>query len=87
MSQDDLSSLPATVEELQQLVLKMQRETVAAQREATLQKQKNVELSATVASQKQRLDKTERTIRELLAALRGKQRERIAKETAVLKNR
>jgi hypothetical protein len=59
MSQDDLPSLPATVEELQRLVLNMhqqmetaQRETKDAQREAALQKQKNVELSATVASQK-----------------------------------
>ena len=84
MSQDDLSSPPASVEELQQLVLRMhqqmavaQSEAKNAQREAALQKQKNVELSATVAFQTQRLEKSERTIRELLAALKGKTRERI----------
>lgn len=77
MSQDDLSSLPATVEELQQLVLRMKQETA-------LQKQKNVELSATIASQTQRLKKSERTIRELLAALRGKARERIDPDQLLL---
>ena len=77
MSQDDLSSLPATVEELQQLLLDARQQMATAQREAALQKQKNVELSATVASQTQRLEKSERTIRELLAALKGKTRERI----------
>lgn len=91
MSQADLSSLPATVEELQQLLLTLQREAKDAQREAkdaqreaALQKQKSIELSATVASQKKRLEKTERTIRELLAALRGKQRERIDPDQLLL---
>lgn len=84
MSQDDLPTLPATVEELQQLLIAAQREAKDAHREAALQKQKNAELSATVASQKQRLEKNDRTIRELLAALRGKQRERIDPDQLLL---
>ena len=62
-AQSLLDELPTTVEELQQLLLQAQ--------------QKNVELAATVDSQKQQLKKSERTICELLQALRGKQRERV----------
>ena len=55
--------LPTSVEELQRLLM--------------LARQRETELTATVTSQKQRLEKSERTIRELLQALRGKQRERV----------
>jgi len=76
--------LPISVEELQRLLLEAQAEVEAARqqvsaarREAAVSKQKTTELAATVDSQKQQLAKSEHTIRELLQALCGKQRERV----------
>lgn len=84
MSQDDRSSLPTSVEALQQMVLRMQQEVATAQQEAAQQKHVNVELSATVKSQTERLAKNERTIRELIAALKGKTRERVDPDQLLL---
>lgn len=85
MSQDDRPTpLPNNVEQLQRLLAEAQRQATKAQREAAVEKQKNVELSATIASQKQRLEKSERTIRELIAALKGKTRERIDPDQLLL---
>ncbi len=84
MSQEDPTSLPASVDSLRQLVLRLQQETAAAQkkaaaarREAAVEKARVAELLSTVASQKAQLERNERTIRDLLAALKGKTRERI----------
>ena len=91
MSQDDRSSLPTSVEALQQMVLRMQQEVATAQQEVATaqqevvqQKQVNVELSATVISQTERLAKNERIIRELIAALKGKTRERVDPDQLLL---
>lgn len=77
MSQDDRTTLPTSVEALQQMVLRMQQEVAQ-------QKQANVELSATVKSQTERLAKNERTIQELIAALKGKTRERVDPDQLLL---
>lgn len=98
MSQEDPTSLPASVDSLRQLVLRLQQETAsareqkaaaqekvaaaqeaaaAARREAAVEKARVAELLSTVASQKAQLERNERTIRDLLAALKGKTRERI----------
>jgi transposase len=63
-------TLPSTVEELQALLLQKQQQLALAE-------QQSAELSATVAEQRQKLEKQEQTIIDLLAALRGKRRERI----------
>ena len=88
MSQDDSNTLPVGVAELQALLLQSRQEVVAARteiaslqtaakREAAVQRQTIVEMSATIATQQQQLEKNRVTIEELLAALRGKTRERI----------
>lgn len=77
MSQDDSNSLPTTVAQLQAMLIQSRDEAAAAKRDAALQQQTIVELSATIAGQKQQLEKNKVTIEELLAALRGKTRERI----------
>ena len=84
MTQDDRSSLPTSVEALQQMVLRMQQEVATAQQEVVQQKQINVELSATVKNQTKRLAKNERTIRELISALKGKTRERVDPDQLLL---
>lgn len=53
------------------------QEVAVAKHEAVIAKQQAVELTSTVTAQKQQLERSERTIRELLQALRGKKRERI----------
>lgn len=58
-----MKDLPHDVKQLQALLLQTQHE--------------NAELTATVESQRKRLEKQEQTITDLLSALRGKQRERI----------
>jgi transposase len=77
MSQDDRHQLPTTIAELQALLLQTREEAAALQRDAAVKAQAIVELSATIDSQKQQLEKNKITITELLAALRGKTRERI----------
>jgi transposase len=62
--------LPTSVDELQRLLLQA--------------RQKEIELVSTVVSQKQRLEHSERTIRELLQALKGKQRERVDPDQLLL---
>lgn len=74
MNQDEL---PTTIEELREYALNARRQLQTVQQQA-------LELTATIASQKQRLEKSERTILELLQALRGKQRERIDPDQLLL---
>lgn len=62
--------LPTSVEELQALLLEAQQRLSSAE-------QQTAELSATIEKQRQQLQHKERTIHELLQALRGKQRERV----------
>ena len=62
--------LPTTVEELQALLLRTRSELITAEHKAAA-------LSATVEQQRGKLEKQEQTILELLAAMRGKRRERI----------
>lgn len=76
--------MPQTIEELQKLVLQALADKEQAladreklQREVMLAKQQAVELTSTVEAQKKRLDQSERTIKELLHALKGKKRERL----------
>ena len=85
------NDLPTSIEELQQLVLAqhlqvqailkeqeaLRRTATDAKREAVVAKQHTIELTSTVAAQKKRLQQSERTIRELLQALKGKKRERL----------
>lgn len=74
MTQDEL---PTTIEELQRMILAMDRQLHVSQRNVALEQQKSIELTATIESQQKQLQQSERTIRELLQALRGKQRERV----------
>ena len=78
------NDLPTSIKELQQLVLAQHlqvqailTEQEALRREAVVAKQQTIELTSTVAAQKKRLQQSERTIRELLQALKGKKRERL----------
>ena len=84
MSQDDSTSLPDSVSELQALLLQSREEAAAAQRDVAVRQQTIVELSATIDSQKKQLEKNKVTIEELMAALRGKTRERIDPDQLLL---
>ena len=65
-----MKDLPRDIQKLQALLLQTQ--------EALQQtKHENAALSATIQSQRQKLEKQEQTIADLLSALRGKKRERI----------
>ena len=64
------NELPTSIEELQKLVLSLRREVVVT-------KQQAIELTSTVEAQKKRLEQSERTIKELLQALKGKKQERL----------
>ena len=81
MTQDEL---PTSIEELQKLVLSqhqrvqsMLTEKEALHRQVIIAKQQAIELTSTVEAQKKRLEQSERTIKELLQALKGKKRERL----------
>ena len=83
--------LPTSIEELRQFALnalqqmqhardeqdKLHREVDDARREMVIAKQQTIELTSTVEAQKKRLEQSERTIKELLQALKGKKRERL----------
>lgn len=78
------NELPTSIEELQKLVLQAQFEKEAlrnqvddVKREMIIAKQQTIELTSTVEAQKKRLEQSERTIKELLQALKGKKRERL----------
>lgn len=62
--------LPTNVEELQKLLLQAEQRLAVAE-------QQSAELSVTVEEQLRKIEKQEQAILDLLAALRGKQRERI----------
>ena len=81
MRYDDL---PTSVKELQQLLMKTQslvdserQRSINAEQRACVAEQQSLELAATVEKQQRQLTQSEQKIRELLAALRGKQRERV----------
>ncbi|MEO0763799.1 MAG: hypothetical protein AAFZ09_18650 [Pseudomonadota bacterium] len=74
MSQDDL---PTSVEELHRLLTEARQRTAVAEERTAVAEQQSVELAATIEKQNRKLDQFELKIRELLKALRGKQRERI----------
>ena len=91
----DASELPTDVEQLKALLvstlavkereLKQARfEATQFKHEATQFKHEVNELSSTVAEQEKKLSAREQTIRELLAALRGKTRERIDPDQLLL---
>jgi transposase len=76
--------LPTSIEELQKLLLQtrtekelLRREVEQVNREVIIAKQQTIELTSTVEAQKKRLEQSERTIKELLQALKGKKRERL----------
>ncbi len=76
--------LPTSIEELQKLLLQtrcekenLRREVEQVNREMIIAKQQTIELTSTVEAQKKRLEQSERTIKELLQALKGKKRERL----------
>ncbi len=81
MNQEDLTR---TVEELQRMLLRARGELSVARRDVELSQRQTIELAATVAEQRTKLEKQERTILELLRALRGKQRERIDPDQLLL---
>ncbi len=74
MRQEDL---PTSVEELQRLLMESQSLVELERQRTAVAEQQTVELTATIDKQKKQLDQFEFKIRELLQALRGKQRERI----------
>jgi transposase len=76
--------LPTSIEELRQFALNalQQMQHVRDERdklknEMIIAKQQTIELTSTVEAQKKRLEQSERTIKELLQALKGKKRERL----------
>jgi transposase len=76
--------LPTSIEELQKLVLQarcekeaLRNEVDQVKRQVVIAKQQTIELTSTVEAQKKRLEQSERTIKELLQALKGKKRERL----------
>ena len=78
------NELPTSIEELQKLVLSQHQrvqsiltEKETLQREVIIAKQQAIELTSTVEAQKKRLEQSERTIKELLQALKGKKQERL----------
>lgn len=85
------NQLPTSIEELRTLLLEQQRqmqtmltekealrrEAEQAKREVVIAKQQAIELTSTVTKQKKELEQSERTIKELLQALKGKKRERL----------
>ena len=88
MRQDDL---PTNVEDLQRLLMEtrslveVQRQrTASAEQRTAVAEQQTVELAATIDKQKRQLEQSEIKIRELLQALRGKQRERIDPDQLML---
>ncbi|MCA9202654.1 MAG: IS66 family transposase [Planctomycetales bacterium] len=75
---------PTDIESLRKLLVEAQDRAESALHarrialeEKELAEQRAAELSTTIASQRQQLDKQEQTIKELLASLRGKRRERV----------
>ena len=67
--------LPNDVKELQKLLAAAQEQLAATERKAEIAQQQVVELTSTVSEQKNKLDRQEKRIAELIAALRGKTRE------------
>jgi len=84
----DANELPTDVEQLKALFVSTlaakEQELQQARLEATQFKHKASELSTTVAEQEKKLAAGEQTIKELLAALRGKTRERIDPDQLLL---
>lgn len=76
--------LPTTVEELQRLLISAQGRADHERRRAEVAEQQTLELTATIDKQQQQLARKQRTIQELLQALRGKQRERVDPAQLVL---
>lgn len=74
MRQDDL---PTSVKELQRLLMEVHQRAGLAEQRTAVAEQRAVELTATIDKQRRQLEQSELKIRELLQALRGKQRERI----------
>jgi transposase len=81
MTQDEL---PTSIEALQKLVLQTFAEKETLHREIVIAKQQTIELTSTVESQKKRLEQSERTINDLLQALKGKKRERLDPDQLLL---
>ncbi|MBL8813061.1 MAG: hypothetical protein JNM43_23030 [Planctomycetaceae bacterium] len=85
------NQLPTAIEELRTMLLEQHRqmqtmlaekealrqEAEQAKREVVIAKQQTIELTSTVTKQKKELERSERTIKELLQALKGKKRERL----------
>lgn len=78
------NELPTSIEELRQFALNALQQMQHARdeqdklhREVIIAKQQTIELTSTVEAQKKRLEQSERTIKELLQALKGKKRERL----------
>ena len=84
----DANELPTDVEQLKALLVSTlaakEQELKQARFKATQFKNQANELSTTVAEQEKKLAAKEQTIRELLAALRGKTRERIDPDQLLL---
>ena len=80
----DASELPTDLEELKAMLVATLAEKEKAQQQANQFEQQANELSATVTSQERKLATQDQTIKELLAALRGKTRERIDPDQLLL---
>ena len=77
-------SLPTDVAQLQTLLLQSREELLQRDRQLQLAKQQTIELNATVAEQRGKLEAAEQRISELIRALRGKQRERLDPDQLLL---
>ena len=76
--------LPNDVKELQKLLAAAQEQLAATERKAEIAQQQVVELTSTVSEQKNKLDRQEKRIAELIAALRGKTREAVDPDQLLL---
>ena len=76
--------LPTTLEELRAALLQARQELSTARAEASQSRHEVAALSSTIEQQRGMIAKQEQTILELLAALRGKQRERIDPDQLLL---
>ena len=79
-----MEDLPATMEELRALLHQTRGRLQTAESELQTAEHKTAALSATVEEQRGKLQQQEQTIADLLAALRGKQRERIDPDQLML---
>ena len=80
----DANQLPTDVEELKRMLLNARNELATSCSELATSRRQVIELSSTVVDQEKKLEQNANLIRDLLKALRGKQRERVDPDQLLL---